>query len=68
MKFEWWLAFVLGAVVSWGIYVPLLDEGREFIGGKETKSLRAFLCVGLAYFITAVLVPLALANDPRRRF
>jgi hypothetical protein len=61
MKFELWLAFVLGAVLSWGVYVPVLHEGQQTIGGKpETKSLRAFLCVGLAYFVTAVLVPVAL--------
>jgi uncharacterized membrane protein len=61
MKFEWWLAFVLGAVLSWGVYVPVLHEGQTTIGGaKETRSLRAFLCVGLAYFVTAVLVPVIL--------
>ena len=61
MKFEWWLAFVLGAVLSWGVYVPVLHEGQVTIGGKkETMSLRAFLCVGLAYFVTAVVVPVAL--------
>jgi len=61
MKFEWWVAFVLGAVLSWGVYVPVLHEGQVTIGGKrETTSLRAFLCVGLAYFVTAVLVPVAL--------
>jgi hypothetical protein len=51
-----WLAFVLGAVISWGTYVPVLHEGQVKLGG----SLRAFLCVGVAYFITAVVVPLGL--------
>lgn len=56
-----WLAFVLGAILSWGVYVPVLHEGQMTIGGaKETKSLRAFLCVGLAYFLTAVVVPVVL--------
>jgi drug/metabolite transporter (DMT)-like permease len=61
MKFEYWHAFVLGAVLSWGVYVPVLHEGQTSMGGmRETRAIRAFLCVGLAYFITAVLVPLGL--------
>lgn len=58
---EVWLVFVLGAVVSWGCYVPTLHEGQSAIGGKPSKgALRAFLCVGIAYFLTAVLVPAGL--------
>ncbi len=61
MRFEWWHAFVLGAVLSWGVYVPVLHEGQTVLGaGKGSGALRAFLCVGLAYFITAVIVPLGL--------
>lgn len=61
MKFELWHAFVLGAVLSWGVYVPVLHEGQTTLGGqRETRGLRAFLCVGLAYFLTAVVVPVAL--------
>jgi hypothetical protein len=61
MKFELWHAFVLGAVLSWGVYVPVLHEGQTTLGGDpRSRSLRAFLCVGLAYFITAVVVPIAL--------
>src|SRR5689334_8640097 len=61
MKLELWQAFVLGAVLSWGVYVPVLHEGQVTIGGaKETRSLRAFLCVGIAYFLTAVVVPVVL--------
>jgi hypothetical protein len=61
MKFELWQAFVLGAILSWGVYVPVLHEGQTQLGGDpKTRGLRAFLCVGLAYFITAVVVPLAL--------
>jgi hypothetical protein len=29
MKLELWHAFVLGAVLSWGVYVPVLHEGRR---------------------------------------
>jgi hypothetical protein len=61
MKFEAWHAFVLGAVLSWGLYVPILHEGQANMGGdRKTGSLRGFLCVGIAYFLTAVVVPLAL--------
>jgi uncharacterized membrane protein len=61
MKLEPWLAFVLGAVLSWGIYVPVLHEGQTTLAGdKKSQSLRAFLCVGIAYFITAVIVPVGL--------
>jgi len=52
-----WLAFVLGAVLSWGAYVPFIHEGQVQLG---RGPLRAFLCVGGAYFLTAVVVPLLL--------
>lgn len=53
-----WVAFVVGAVISWGCYVPTLHEGQKILGGVPSKgALRAFLCVGIAYFITAVIVP-----------
>ncbi len=63
MKFELWHAFVIGAVLSWGIYVPVLHEGQSAIGGKPSDgAARAFLCVGLAYFFTAVVIPLLLLS------
>jgi hypothetical protein len=58
MEFKLWHAFVLGAVLSWGVYVPVLHEGQTQMGGDpKTRSLRGFLCVGIAYFLTAVVVP-----------
>jgi hypothetical protein len=48
-----WLWFVLGAVLSWGMYGPALHRGQMALG----SSLRALLCVGLAYFLIGVLVP-----------
>ena len=59
----WWLAFVVGAVLSWGIYVPVLHEGQVKLGSPPpgpSGALRSFLCVGVAYFFTAVVVPLVL--------
>ena len=47
------LQFVAGAALSWGIYVPLVHRAST-----ELKSnLRAFLFVGVAYFLVAVLIP-----------
>jgi uncharacterized membrane protein len=55
----WWLAFVVGAILSWGVYVPVLHEGQRGLGGgnPQVGAYRAFLCVGIAYFITAVIIP-----------
>jgi uncharacterized membrane protein len=55
MRAEWWY-FVAGAVLSWGVYVPVLHEGQRQMSG----ALRAFLCVGIAYFLTAVVIPVGL--------
>ncbi|MBV9121936.1 MAG: hypothetical protein JO112_01090 [Planctomycetes bacterium] len=61
MKFELWHAFVLGAILSWGAYVPVLQEGQAQLGGNPgSRAIRAFLCVGIAYFITAIVVPVIL--------
>ena len=59
MKFEWWM-FVVGAVLSWGVYVPVLHQGQAAMGGGNPSAgaVRAFLCVGIAYFVTAVVIPL----------
>jgi drug/metabolite transporter (DMT)-like permease len=51
-----WLLFVLGAVLSWGMYGPMLHKGQVALG----NPLRALLCVGVAYFLIAVLVPLVM--------
>ena len=49
-----WLVFVVLAGLCWGVYVPLIAQG-----GKELKSSYAgFLCVGIAYFLIAILFPL----------
>ena len=48
------LLFVLGAILSWGAYVPTIHEGQN---GFNRGPIRAFLFVGLAYCLTAVIVP-----------
>jgi hypothetical protein len=62
MKIEMWQAFVLGTILAWGVYVPVLHEGQKELGEDKPSagSVRAFLCVGLAYFLTAVIIPVAL--------
>ncbi len=56
-----WMVFVAGAILSWGAYVPVLHEGQKTLGGTPKEgALRAFLCVGIAYVVMAVLVPIAL--------
>ena len=45
------------ALFSWGAYGPVLHRGQAAMGGSR---LRPLLCIGLAYFLIAVLVPLAL--------
>lgn len=57
-----WLLYVMLAGLAWGTYVPLI-----FYGGGELRSdppfggrLMAILCVGIAYFVIAVVLPLAL--------
>ncbi len=52
-----WMLFVVGGFLAWGAYVPMIHAGQVALKGG---ALRAFLCVGVAYFLTAVLVPLAL--------
>jgi hypothetical protein len=54
------LVFTLVAFVSWGMCGPTLHVGQVHLGGTlQPSSLRAFLCVGLAYFLIAVVVPMA---------
>jgi len=44
------------AALCWGAYGPVLHTGQMHMGGSR---LRPFLCVGLAYFAIAVIVPVA---------
>jgi hypothetical protein len=55
-----WLGFALLTVISWGVYGVFLHSGRLGMKDPVNGSFKAFLCVGIAYFLTAVLAPLAL--------
>jgi hypothetical protein len=50
-----WMYFVVGAVLSWGLYGAMLHRGQVALG----NPMRALLCVGVAYFLIGVLVPVA---------
>lgn len=58
----WW-GYVILAGLAWGTYVPLI-----FYGGTELTTapgtiggrLASILCVGIAYFLLAVVVPVVL--------
>jgi len=51
-----WVVFALAAALSWGIYGAMLHRGQVALG----NPLRALLCVGIAYFLIGVIVPVAL--------
>lgn len=48
-----WVLFVAGAVLSWGVYGAMLHQGQMQLG----HPLKALLCVGVAYFLVGVIVP-----------
>jgi hypothetical protein len=50
-----WLIFVVGAVLSWGAYGALLHQGQTQLG----NPLKALLCVGVAYGLIGILLPIA---------
>ena len=49
-----WYGYVAGVVLSWGVYGAALHKGQVALG----NPMRAFLCVGVAYFLIGVIVPL----------
>jgi drug/metabolite transporter (DMT)-like permease len=53
-----WLVFALMTVVSWGLYGAFLHTGQTGMADPVNGRYKAFLFVGLAYFLTAVLAPL----------
>ena len=53
-----WLAFAMMTVVAWGLYGVFLHTGATSMGDPANGRIKAFLFVGVAYFITAVVAPL----------
>ncbi len=55
-----WLFFSLITVLCWGLYGAFLHSGQSAMHDPVNGRYKAFLCVGVAYFFTAVLAPLVL--------
>lgn len=51
---------IILAALCWGSYGPMLHIGQGKMSGSR---LRPFVCVGIAYFLIAVLVPLLLIKS-----
>lgn len=54
-----WVAFALGAALAWGMYGPILHKGQTQLG----NPMKALLCVGVAYFLVGVLVPVGMLSS-----
>jgi hypothetical protein len=55
-----WVTLALSAALSWGLYGASLHRGQTELG----NPMRAMLCVGIAYFLIAVVVPvIALTSE-----
>ena len=55
-----WLFFALGTVITWGLYGIFLHMGQVGMADPVNGRYKAFLFVGVAYFLTAVLAPLVI--------
>lgn len=63
----WW-GYVVGAGLAWGTYVPLIFFGGQMLSPLSPQGtpvgvggrLASILCVGVAYFGLAVVVPVIL--------
>lgn len=63
-----WAIFAIGAALSWGVYGAMLHQGQMSLGSPQHRGLRALLCVGIAYFVIGVIVPvIALASQGELR-
>jgi hypothetical protein len=64
MNIPWW-GYVIGAGLAWGTYVPIVFFGGQMLTGDLKTAplggrLASILCVGIAYFILAVVIPFVL--------
>jgi drug/metabolite transporter (DMT)-like permease len=55
-----WLPYVALTVLCWGLYGICLHSGQLQMGDPEYGRYKAFLFVGIAYLLTAVLAPAGL--------
>jgi len=54
-----WITCALVTVAAWGVYGIFLHMGQMGMKDPRLGRYKAFLFVGIAYFLTAVLAPLA---------
>lgn len=54
-----WLPFALMTVAAWGLYGVALHTGQVAMGDPVNGRYKAFLWVGIAYVLVAVLAPAA---------
>ena len=59
VQWIWLISAITGTVLCWGAYGPFLHRGQMKMQGSR---LRPLLCVGLAYFAIAVVVPTMLLS------
>ncbi len=52
-----WLAFALMTVAAWGLYGVFLHTGQTGMADPVNGRYKAFLFVGVAYFLTAIVAP-----------
>src|SRR5438552_9430365 len=57
MDKQMWLVYAALAGICWGTYVPFVQQGIQGLG---RNALASFLCVGVAYFLIAVLYPVGM--------
>lgn len=55
-----WLYFALLTVASWGVYGVFLHIGSTSMADRLNGRYMAFLYVGIAYFLVAILGPLVM--------
>ncbi|MCL4209697.1 MAG: hypothetical protein KJZ68_03445 [Phycisphaerales bacterium] len=55
-----WVWFALMTVACWGLYGVFLHTGQVSMGDPVNGRYKAFLWVGVAYFLIAVLAPLGM--------
>jgi drug/metabolite transporter (DMT)-like permease len=55
-----WVGFSLMTVAFWGLYGVFLHKGAMGMQDPEFGRYKAFLVVGIAYFLVAVIAPLIL--------
>lgn len=51
------LAGIALTVLCWGAYGPVLHQGQH---GLDSSRLKPLICVGIAYFVVAIIVPTVL--------